>query len=378
VSNDLEMKQVIINGRFLTQHISGVQRYAREIVRAFDDMLESGDPLISRFRFELLAPDRELIDPPELKHIPIRRVGKNSGHRWEQNTLPGYVGNKILFCPGNTAPLRSLLGKSQVVVTVHDLSYLYFPQSYSLGFRAFYRLLIPIILRKADRVITVSKSEESSILNHYPFAAKRLSAIQNGGFGTRYKQMLNSNSVEREADMLLYVGAMNSRKNPQGVIGAFAQLKDEKPRLKIAGAGGKSFHDGGITLPDEALQRTEFLGQVNETERLINLYQQATAFVFPSFYEASPLPPIEAMACGCPVVAADIPSLKERCGDAAIFCKPHSKKSIAEAITRLLNDEKLQQTMRERGFERAKKFTWEECARNTAKELLQAAGEETV
>ncbi|MEL6821669.1 MAG: glycosyltransferase family 1 protein, partial [Calditrichota bacterium] len=150
------------------------------------------------------------------------------------------------------------------------------------------------------------------------------------------------------------------------------------PRLKVAGAGGKSFHDGGITRPEEALQRTEFVGQVNETERLKKLYQQATAFIFPSFYEASPLPPIEAMACGCPVVAADIPSLKERCGDAAIYCKPHSKKSIAEAITRLLGDESLQQTMRERGLERAKKFTWEECARKTAMEFLRASGEDAL
>ncbi|MEL6821933.1 MAG: glycosyltransferase, partial [Calditrichota bacterium] len=210
------MKQVIINGRFLTQHISGVQRYAREIVCAFDDLLESGDSLLSQFRFELLAPDVELLDPPQLKHIPIRKVGKNSGHRWEQNTLPGYVGKNILFCPGNTAPLRSLFGKSPVVVTVHDLSYLYFPQSYSVSFRAFYRMLIPIILRKADSVITVSKSEESSILKYYPFAKKRLSAIQNGGFGSRFQNLLESNKTLRESDMLLYVGAMNSRKNPQG------------------------------------------------------------------------------------------------------------------------------------------------------------------
>lgn len=369
------MKQVVINGRFLTQHISGVQRYAREIVRAFDGLLEAGDPLLSQFQFELLTPNMELIGPPELRHIPIRKVGNNSGHRWEQNTLPRYVGDKILFCPGNTAPLRSLFGKYPVVVTVHDLSYLYFPKSYSLNFRAFYRMLIPIIMRRADRVITVSKSEEASILKYYPFAKKRLSAIQNGGFGVRFQNLIDSSEVNRDSDMLLYVGAMNSRKNPQGVIGAFAQLTEKMPKLKIAGAGGKSFQDGGITLPDEALKRTEFLGQVNETERLVKLYQQATAFVFPSFYEASPLPPIEAMACGCPVVAADIPSLKERCGDAAIYCKPHSKKSIAEAITKILDDEKLQQTMRERGLKRARRFTWEECARQTAQELLKAAGE---
>ncbi len=360
---------IYINGRFLTQPISGVQRYAHEWVLAVDNLLANQDAATAGLKFVLLTPAKGELHSLPLNHIDFRRAGNLQGHGWEQLNLPGLANDGLLFCPGNTAPLSSLRGKTPVVATVHDLSYLYFPAAYSVAFRAVYRTLIPAVFRRADAVITVSESEKASILKYYPNVQNKLSAIQNGGLGERFRGAAEApltDAAKKEAPYLLYVGALNRRKNPQGILQALAQLREELPvKLIVAGSGGKSFRNDEFGVPADIVNQVEFKGQINDTRELIKLYRGAAALVFPSFYEASPLPPIEAMACGCPVIASTIPSLQERCGDAALFCDPDQPADIAAALRKILQDEKLQTALREKGKARAKKFTWENCAKAT-------------
>ena len=280
--------------------------------------------------FQMLAPARGLRQKLVLKHIPLRCAGRLTGHLWEQIQLPRLCRGGLLFCPGNTAPLRSLRSRQPVVVTIHDLSYRYFPEAYSAPFKKFYGVIIPEIFRLAQAVITVSASEKRSILDHYPFVKKRLHAIQNGGLGRRYLAEAGRTSVERQLDPphLLYVGALNRRKNPQGVLQALEILRND--------------------------------------------FDAKLCIVFPSFYEASPLPPIEAMACGCPVVASDIPSLRERCGAAALFCNADDSGDIAKKITALLKNNFLREELVQKGRKQAAQFSWENCARQTATIIRQA------
>ena len=118
---------------------------------------------------------------PAWRNIRLRQVGRLHGHAWEQIELPWYSRGHLLFCPGNTAPILSLLTQP-VVVTVHDLSYKYFPEAYHPMFRLWYRFLTPLIFRYAQSIITVSESERREISKHHPKAAARLQAIPNGGF----------------------------------------------------------------------------------------------------------------------------------------------------------------------------------------------------
>lgn len=363
---------IVINGRFLSQPISGVQRYACELLLALDELLEAGHPLLRGMRFELIAP-RRLRRRLPLRHIPLRCAGRFSGHLWEQLELPALAGSRLLFCPGNTAPALSLLQGKPLVVTVHDLSYRYFPQAYSRAFRAVYHLLIPLIMRRARRIITVSRSEEEAIRRYYPAVAGRLTAIQNGGLPYRYLENLPAASAPDSAGRLLYVGALNPRKNVQGIIRALQLLPEHTPwQLTVVGGAARSFHELKLEIPPQMQERVEWLGQVDDTERLIGLYRSSAALVFPSFYESSGLPPVEAMACGCPVITADIPSLRERCGDAALYCDPHNPADIAARITQLLDDEKMRRNLQESGKRRAAQFTWQQCALQTV-EVLQSA-----
>ena len=153
----------MINGRFLTQRITGVQRYARELVQALDAVLDAKPEI----KVTVVSP-RLSEAPPAWRNIELRQVGYLRGHAWEQFELPWYSRGKTLFCPGNTAPVISLLSAQPVIVTVHDLSYRYFPEAYRPAFRLWYGLIIPLVLRRAASIITVSESERRAIIAHYP------------------------------------------------------------------------------------------------------------------------------------------------------------------------------------------------------------------
>ncbi len=356
-------KKIFINARFLTQPMTGVQRYSYEIVSAWDRLLNRGEIDRERYVFQLLTPPRGLRHRVEWSHIGVRRIGHFTGHLWEQTELPFVTLSGVLFCPGNTAPLFSLFSWQKTVVTVHDLSYRYFPRAYSRAFRYYYRFLMPLILRKADALITVSQSERSAILKYYPGVSDRLVAIQNGGIARDRFPETPGRSAGKFA---LYVGALSRRKNFQGVLQALSLVNREVDLpLKVAGGSGKTFHRGEFPIPANLTGKVEWLGQVDDTERLFALYREACCLVFPSFYEASPLPPLEAMAHGCPVIASAIPSLQERCGDAALYCDPHRPEDIAAKILTLRRNPALQQDLQRKGYERARQYTWERAARET-------------
>lgn len=362
------LKQIFINARFLSQHVTGVQRYATELVKALDSLIGSGEIDTKKFSFVMLA-SRNSKHELNLKHIPLRKVGYLNGHSWEQLELPFYSHTGLLICPCNTAPVASLVSNQKTVVVVHDLSHLYFPEAYSFAFRILYKTVIPLVFIKADAVITVSESEKASILNYYDWSESKLYAIQNGALLNSYlheKESISSGLSSTPGRFVLYVGSLSRRKNFQGVLQAIAYLsREDDVFLTVVGAEGKSFNCREFNIPSKIVNKVEFKGQVNNIYELIKLYKAASCLIFPSFHEASPLPPVEAMTCGCPVIASSIPALVERCGDAALYCNPYDSEDIAAKISLLINDPVLREELRYKGLERVKQFTWEKCARET-------------
>jgi glycosyltransferase involved in cell wall biosynthesis len=357
---------VVINGRFLTQPITGVQRYAHEMTRALDELLDDRRDI----RMEMLCPQLNGA-APGYRNIAVRPVGPASGHAWEQLTLPRAFAGDALFCPGNTAPIASLLGKARVVVCVHDLSYLYFPAAYSLPFRAVYNVLTPTIFRHADHVITVSNSERAAITMRYPGVAPRITAVQNGGLAASVGTHSPGRGFDFEPGYLLYVGSLSKRKNFPRTFEAACDLARRRGiRTVFVGGTAASLEQSDLTIAPDIADKIIFAGQVDDTDRLVQYYRGASVFLFPSLYEASPLPPIEAMACGVPVVASTIPSLLERCGDAALFCDPESTESIVGQVEALLDDRALAADIAAKGRKRAEAFNWRNCAQQTLELIL--------
>ena len=350
--------KLVINGRFLMQNVTGVQRVGIEFLRALDDLMSEG--LYPDLYVEVLVPAREkLVTELKLANIPVRRVGRLKGVVWEQLELSRHVRGATLLCLGNTAPAARLLRRKWPThVMVHDLSYKYFPDAYSRGFRALYQALMPIVLARSDHVFTVSQSEADSILEVCSqfITPDRLTVVQNGGGEGVNDPAPGLKHRKRHA---LYVGSLTKRKNVDGLIAAAIELaRHDDLDTVIVGGTGAIFDDEERLLPPDVTDRIQFLGQVNDTDVLADLYRTASVFLFPSFYEASPLPPIEAMTHGLPVVSSDIPSLRERCGDAAVYCDPSKVNSIVGATRTLIQDDQYWVEAQRRGLGVASRYTW--------------------
>ena len=354
-----------INGRFLTQPTTGVQRYAREIVDALDRLFDDMPGVTAT----VLAP-RFDTEPPVWRNVKLQRRGRLKGHVWEQCELPLMCGREILFCPGNTSPVISLLGLQRIVVTIHDLSYSYFPEAYSRGFKLWYGGLIPLEMKRAQAILTVSQTERASIVERFPAVASRIHAVANGGWpGDQTPEAAN---LHRDEQTVLYVGSLSKRKNfPALFQVAIALARKRGVRFRFVGATTAALVASEQTVPADVEHLISFEGQINSTAQLAEHYRRATCFVFPSLYESSGLPPVEAMACGCPVIVSDIPALRERCGEDALYCQPEDVEAMECCIESVLDSLTLQAELRERGYRRARRITWEACARRTLELIMR-------
>jgi glycosyltransferase involved in cell wall biosynthesis len=365
--------KIYINGRFLQQPVTGVQRYARELLKAWDALLETGEIDPRRVEFHVLAP-RGPIAPPRLRHISLRQVGHLSGHFWDQLELPFHTRDGLLFSPGNVHPLLSpFFGPG--VVAIHDLAYRLNPEAYTAAFRWTYGALIPAALRKADAIITVSESEKRNIVTRFPMARDRIYAVHHGAPGTELvaRVEVNTHSSRSSNDsyntperFALWVGTLTKRKNPQGAIDAISLVNKEiKLPLVMAGATYRGFKHAGLTVAHDSGEIVRFADRVDTFAELARLYSSAVCLLFPSFYEGFGLPALEAMAHGCPVVASGIPALREVCGDAALYCDPNDPSDIANKIQLAAENEQVRERLRRDGLARVKEFSWEKCARQT-------------
>ena len=357
------MPHVFINARFLTQPVTGVQRYARELVRAVDRHIgQLGTD--AAFSFTLLAPKGA--DALALKHIPLEQVGTLKGHAWEQLELPRFTREDFLLNLCNTAPV----GKSRQMVTIHDAAVYGFPQAYSRTFRSLYKTLLPALSRTATHILTDSEFSKRELVRYLRVPADKFTVVYLG------KEHVWAEAADNKVfakhgvgykPFLLAVSSLNPNKNFAGIVRALERLKDPAFDVVIAGGTNPAVFSGRA---DSLPESVKHLGYVSEGE-LRALYERATGFVYPSFYEGFGLPPLEAMACGSPVIVSHAASLPEVCGDAALYCDPHSHQDIADKIERLMSDSELREGLRHKGLERAKRFSWDACARETLAVLEQ-------
>lgn len=358
------MKQIYINGRFLTQKVTGVQRYAAEMVAALDKLLPGIAPDLA---VSLLVPRGFLKNTLSLSNIKIVRVGRLSGHLWEQSELPLYLKthkSDLLLCLANTGPLSI---KKQVLV-LHDVAFLRNPAWFSRSFAAFYRTVIPLVAKKCRRVLTDSSFSKSEILNFIPISPDKVGVIPGGV--TKFAQASPQDTAYgKPGEYILAVSSLDPRKNFARLIEAFHKAAVPGMKLVIAGPRNKNFSAAGTEENAKADPAVVFTGHLSDKE-LASLYRGALFFVYPSLYEGFGLPPLEAMSCGCPVLVSDAASLPEVCGDAAFYVDPYSVDNIAAGITRLYKDAVLRSELVKKGKEQAGKFSWEKAARELAAVIM--------
>lgn len=291
-------------------------------------------------------------------------------HGWIHSLLPARaVANRVhaLFCPVGDAPFL-LPGGIRLVVTIHDLSFLRYPEMYNASFRRYYQSVLPLVLRRADRVICVSETECRHVHERFPVTEQKTRVIYHG-IASRY-----SDDGRAREPRILAVASTNKHKNLTRLVEAFSAVKDRIPHrlVLVGGARTTLSHDSQLEPAIAQLERegrAERLGYVDEAE-LIRLYRTSEMFVFPSLFEGFGLPPLEAMACGCPVATSNSSAMPEICGDAALYFEPTDVNAIASSILQLANDSAQRAELSRRGRERAMSFTWRRAAEQTLDALL--------
>ena len=259
------------------------------------------------------------------------------------------------------------------VVTVHDMVYKAFPETVRGRTRFMLETGLKRSMKRADIIVTDSEFSKSEILKYFPQHEHKIRVVPCGVDLERFHPCDEperipevKRSLEINGDYFLYLGTIEPRKNLERLISAYAafakKIGENAPKLVLA--GGKGWLDNGIYGRVEKLGMTKniIFTKYVPSEDMNPLMCGALAFVFPSIYEGFGMPPLEAMACGVPVLTSGEASLPEVTGDCAVICDAYSVKSIAQGLYRLYSDEKLRAELSRKGLERAKGFTWERSA----------------
>lgn len=339
-----------VNGRFLTQPVTGVQRYARNVVTAMSATLsdlEAHAPIIA----PASASD------PGLSAMPLISAGPLAGHPWEQTVLPArWRGRLLNLC--NTAPAV----KGDQVVCIHDANVFVAPESYGLAFRAGYGVLQRVLARRAFRIATVSSYSARQIARYLPIRASDIAVLPNGhehalawdpALARIGPSLMEDAREHSERGFVLALGSRARHKNLQLLLDAAPEFAAMGLDLVVAGGGA------GIFAPEilPSVPNVKVVGYVTDHD-LAYLMDRALCLVFPSWTEGFGLPIVEAMARGCPVVSSDRASMPEVCGNATLMAPPDDPAAWVRHVRALAKSRDIRQDLIGRGRERARLFSW--------------------
>lgn len=356
--------RIAINGRFLSRPVTGVERFASEILLALDRAITSGDVQLPPI--EILIP-AGCVPKLHFANMPIRQVGNRQGHQWEQIDLISACRGALLLNLCNTGPLFI---KNQATV-IHDAAVFSMPGAYSFKFRFAYKILHKCLALYAKHIWTVSDFSRTELQRYLPLRGKRVRVLPEGG-----EHVLRAQPDESVLDRfnlrtrpyVLSVSSAQPAKNFALLVKALESKGD--PGFDVVVAGGTNpavFTGKNVSLPSYM----KHVGYVSD-QQLAALYKNAACFVFPSLYEGFGIPPLEAMAMGCPVVASSAASIPEVCSDAARYFNPHDPTDLYDALMAVMTDSALQTRLRENAIRQGQHWTWHRAALSLSSAIQDA------
>ncbi len=344
--------KVYVNARFLTQELTGVQRFAIELSKQLKAL-----PIECIF----LSPKEKIVHQSLAKSLETIFIGKYTGHLWEQTELPRYlksIGSPLLINLMSTAPIFY----SNKIYTLHDITFVRFPKNFSWKFRTFYKIMIPYMLKTSHRIITVSNFSKKEISNHYGINEDKFSVVHNG-----IKELFINPRIkekDKKTQYFLTVSSINENKNLKRLIRAFNLININDLKLYIVGRFDlRSFREVNELQELLRSKRVIFKDDVSD-EELAVLYKNAISFLFPSLYEGFGIPPLEAQGSGCPVLLSNIDSLKEIYGPSVLYFNPLDVNDMYTKMVMLVNDLQLRNDLSLKGNMNVKKYSWNSSAKS--------------
>jgi len=367
--------RIVIDARLVYYTRAGIGEYTLRLTQALTHSYPDDD-------FVLLQDWRcrqTLVNAPNLV---ASRTFVPSHHRLEQLLLPWVAGRlqtDVWHSPDFIPPLRR---NGPLVITIHDLAFLVYPHFVTKEGARYYGQ-IDRAVRRADQIIAVSESTRRDLVKMLGAPEDKLSVIYEAAdplFQPEERAVALQQvqtSYDLPPEFILFVSTIEPRKNVTGLLRAYRRLRDDyrlTPDLVLAGAPGWLCDDVYRLVETLHLKpHCHFLGRVHACD-LLHLYNAALCLVHPAFYEGFGLTPLEAMACGTPVIVSNVSSLPEVVGDAALLVDPHNDEEITVALWRVLTDTALRAELRAKGLQRAAAFSWQRAAEQTMAVYRKAAG----
>lgn len=343
---------IIINGRFLSQRLTGIQRFAYEICRSLRQV---------ETEYVILAPE-DIRKDYDIQEVPVKIIGGKGSHFWEQVTLTRYINKHY-----KGQLLLSLSGLSPLfyhhnITTIHDVSYLLRPRSYSMLYCLYYQIMTPLVAKRAKKILTVSQFSKQELEKRLGLESEKIEVVYNA---VRPSALLPKTNQER---YLLAVGSLVPRKNIKRLLEAYSRIEQPDFALYIVGGMYATYADAELKHYTQK-KGIRFLGYVGGDE-LTTLYRNAVAYINPSLYEGFGIPLLEAMVQECPVVASDIPAFHEVCESAAVYFNPTDVADIQFKMQQIMHDKSLRRDLTKLGSERVKQFNWDKSAQQI-KEMIE-------
>lgn len=356
--------KILIDSITLLSPLTGIGRYTFEIANYFKNNSNVNVEYFYGYYSKNLLELSSGIEIKNLKSILI----KNSFIKKTVRKLL-FVSSRIfapsydLYWQPNFIPNDGIKAK-KIVTTVHDFSFILYRDFHPNERIEYFDKYFFKNIARSDMIITGSEYTKREILQKLHFGEDKIKVIYHGIDHNLFKIYKDIKvDFELPSKFILSVGSLEPRKNLLGFLKAYNMLNKtlkEEYQLVLVGFKGWENHEI-MNIINSNKKYIHYLGFVSD-DQLAKIYNLASLFIFPSFYEGFGLPPLEAMACGTPVVTSNLTSMPEVCADAAVYCDPHNIEDIKHKIELVLNDVSLQKSMIYKGLERAKEFTWERSA----------------
>ncbi len=366
--------RIAIDAREMSGQLAGKGRYIYELVRALAELDSSNQYILySKSELSIALP----------KNFTKVVIGGKPGLRqlWLANDVKARD-CELLFAPTGYLPV--IFSKVPVIVTVHDLA-IFVTKDTRPALRTLVaeRLLLSWAVKKSAAILSVSESTKSDLIRLFKTSEKKIQVTPLGYDQQSYVVKADATADKKVLDnyqltpgYLLFIGTLEPRKNIVSIITAYSQLtsaQQEQYPLVIGGKKGWFYEEIFATVQRLGLEnKVHFLGRVEDSE-LPALYRGAKLFLFPSFYEGFGLPPLEAMACGTPVITSNISSLPEVVGEAGWLVDPHNLLELVEALTILITHEDRYLELKKKAPAQAAQFSWQKTAVLT-RELFERVG----
>ncbi|MDI6809511.1 MAG: glycosyltransferase family 1 protein [Candidatus Eisenbacteria bacterium] len=358
---------IVLDARTATDHFPGIGRYVVSLAHALASVVPNLSVLLLH---NPLAPVTRMA-LPDLPRLESRVSPFSLRQQWVVPKALRSIDVAVYHSPYYLLPYRPGV---PTVLTCYDLIPLAYPEYFSAGKRLIYRLAHMLALKRADAIVAISEGTKADLIRYFHVAPQRIfvTPLAAGAHFTPQPPERTIAVKEKYGlpeEYVLYFGSNKPHKNLVRLVKAFAESKIGGPSsnvsLVIAGHWDERYPQAKETAMLLHIEdRVIFLADVSENDLPV-LYGGARLFVFPSLYEGFGLPVLEAMACGTPVVCSNTSSLPEVAGDAALLVNPLDVNGLVGAINRVLSDDGLQKEMVEKGFNQARRFSWERTARET-------------